>query len=112
MEYILELYSNHLMTKDKFVKLLTLFTLTQKGLTIEEVINVTNVSDEEWKLFISCFKVYILNFKGLWIMNNDSMKKVVIEKFNVESSFITELHQEIAETLGKITPNSIRKLEE
>lgn len=45
---------------------------------------ITNVTESEWKLFIACFKVFILRFKGLWIMNNDSMKRAVSEKYKVD----------------------------
>lgn len=87
---ILEFYSTHLMNKEKFIKLLTVFSLSQKGLTIEEIIAITNVSDEEWKLFLGVFKVFVLNFKGLWIVNSDLLKRIVFEKFKLEPSLVSE----------------------
>ena len=58
--------------------------MTQKGLTIEELVGMTGVLDEEWRVFIACFKAFVLNFKGLWIMNNEIMKRVVLEKYKVD----------------------------
>ncbi|EAS04845.2 Sm protein (macronuclear) [Tetrahymena thermophila SB210] len=112
IEFILDFYSNSLMNKDKFIKLLRVFTLTQKGLTIEEIMGVTLITEDEWKLFLACFKVFILSYKGMWIMNNDALKKVINEKFKQDQTQLRLLHQDIAQILGKITPNSIRKLEE
>lgn len=112
IEFIVDFYSDHLFHKEKFLKLLRVFSLTQKGLTLEEIMFLTDVNEEEWKLFLSCFKVFVLGFKGLWIFNNDSMKRVVLDKFKLEPAKVTEVHQEIASVLGKITANSIRKLEE
>lgn len=84
LEFILDFYSNNLMNKEKFIKLLRISTLTQKGLTIEELVGITGITDDEWKLFVACFKVFILSFKGMWIMNNDSMKKIILEKFKMD----------------------------
>ena len=45
-------------------------------------------------------------------MNNFSLKKVIIEKFKIETFEMRQLHEEISNILEKHTPNSIRKLEE
>ena len=47
-------------------------------------------------------------FNGLWMIKNDTFKKVILDKYD----FIPiEISEKIAQTLKK-TPNSVRKLEE
>lgn len=100
------------MDEEKFIKLIRVFTLTQKGLTIEEIMKITGVTEIEWTLFAVVFKVFVLKYKNYWIMNNDTMKRVILKKYDVAIYPIKDLHKEIAEVLEKNTPNSIRKLEE
>ena len=45
---------------------------------------ITGVTEDEWKLFVACFKIFVLSYRGMWIMNNDSMKKIINEKFKVD----------------------------
>jgi hypothetical protein len=97
------------MDKDKFIKLLYTFKIAQKGLTYEEIKNVTQVTDEEWKLFLVFFNSFLIHYQNLWILNNECLKKTICM---YEYKDIEKLHEEIAKTLESITKNSIRKLEE
>lgn len=74
------------MIKDKFIKLMRIFTLTQKGLTIEEVMEMTGITEAEWKLFMACFKVFVINYNGYLIMNNNTMKRVFLKKYEISVS--------------------------
>ncbi|CAD8193095.1 unnamed protein product [Paramecium octaurelia] len=96
----------------KFRRVLLVLSLTQKGLTYPEIESVCNITIKEWKLFLVFFKVYIMKHKDLWIIHNEIFKKVVINTYYVDIKEILELHDNIATTIDKITPNSIRKLEE
>ncbi|CAK89279.1 unnamed protein product (macronuclear) [Paramecium tetraurelia] len=96
----------------KFRRVLLVLSLTQKGLTYPEIESVCNITIKEWKLFLVFFKVYIMKHKDLWIIHNEIFKKVVINTYYVDIKEVLELHDNIATTIDKITPNSIRKLEE
>jgi hypothetical protein len=37
------------------MKLLTIFKITQKGLTHDEIMMLTNITETEWKLFLAFF---------------------------------------------------------
>jgi hypothetical protein len=49
-----------------------------------------------------------MNFKGLWMIKNDSFKKAINMKYTFNWG---ELSSKIADILKK-SPNSVRKLEE
>ena len=55
--------------------------------------------------------MYLMFYKGFWVINNDIFKKLLVKKYHSNHSEILELHEKIADTLDK-TPNSVRKLEE
>ncbi|CAD8209657.1 unnamed protein product [Paramecium pentaurelia] len=102
----------NIMEIPKFKKVLLVLALTQKGLTYPEIESVCNITIKEWKLFLVFFKVYIMIHKELWIIHNEIFKKVIINTYYIDVKEMLELHDNIATTIDKITPNSIRKLEE
>ncbi|CAD8126406.1 unnamed protein product [Paramecium sonneborni] len=102
----------NIMEISKFRKVLLVLSLTQKGLTYPEIENVCNITLKEWKLFLVFFKVYIMIHRELWIIHNEIFKKVIINTYYIDGQEMLELHDNIASTIEKITPNSIRKLEE
>ena len=53
-----------------------------------------------------------MKHRELWIIHNEIFKKVVINTYYIDVNDILALHDKIATTIDKITPNSIRKLEE
>ena len=66
---------------------------------------------EEWRTFLAFFKVFMMNYHGLWIINNDMFKRAIVNRYTGDVSAAIVLHEEVADVLEK-TPNSIRKLEE
>ncbi|CAD8212015.1 unnamed protein product [Paramecium pentaurelia] len=102
----------NIMEITKFRKVLLVLALTQKGLNYPEIESVCNITNKEWKLFLVFFKVYIMKHKELWIIHNEIFKKVIINTYYIDVKEMLELHDNIATTIDKITPNSIRKLEE
>ena len=48
------------MEKSKFLKLLSVFKLTQKGLLHEEIMMITSITDNEWKLFLAFFSPFFM----------------------------------------------------
>lgn len=53
-----------------------------------------------------------MKHRELWIIHNEIFKKVVLTQYYVDTDEMLKLHDSIATTIDKITPNSIRKLEE
>lgn len=53
-----------------------------------------------------------MKHRDLWSIHHEIFKKVVINQYYKDVHSILELHDKIATTIDKITPNSIRKLEE
>ncbi|CAD8174304.1 unnamed protein product [Paramecium pentaurelia] len=112
-QFQLEYFSKvQLLDKDKFQNVLLVLALTQKGLTYPEIESVCDITQQEWKRFLVFFKVYIMKHRDLWLIHNEIFKKVVINQYYQDVNSILELHDKIAATIDKITPNSIRKLEE
>ena len=54
---------------------------TQKGLNRFEIISITKIDPEELKLFITVFRSFLMNFKELWMIKNDSFKKSIHKKY-------------------------------
>ena len=36
---------------------------------------------EEFKLLVTIFKPFIVSFKGLWMIKNDSFKRAILDKY-------------------------------
>ncbi|CAK69854.1 unnamed protein product (macronuclear) [Paramecium tetraurelia] len=94
----------------KFIQLITVLAITQKGLTFKEIQSVCEFEDKQWKLFLLFFKIFLMKHRELWIIHNEIFKKCVINCYHNEKTL--QLHDKIAETINKYTNNSIRKLEE
>ena len=109
-DYLVNFWSTVLFenNEEKFKELIGLLISTQKGLTRGEIISITKIDHEELKLFITIFRAFLMNFKDLWMIKNDSFKRSINKKYEFN---MTEINEKIAETL-KRTPNSVRKLEE
>jgi hypothetical protein len=86
-------------------------TITEKGLTLAEILQLTHLSPTEWNHLIAVFKTYMMKYKGLWKINNEPFKKAITTRYLQDIQYVLRLHAQIAEVLQK-TPNSIRKLEE
>ncbi len=92
--------------EEKFKELIGLLISTQKGLTRHEIISITKIDAEELKQFITVFRAFLMNFKDLWMIKNDSFKKSISKKYEFNQQ---QINEKIAEALKK-TPNSVRKL--
>ncbi|CAD8161669.1 unnamed protein product [Paramecium pentaurelia] len=94
----------------KFIQLITVLAITQKGLTYKEIQSVCEFEEKQWKLFLLFFKIFLMKHRELWIIHNEIFKKCVINCYHNDKTL--QLHDKIAETIDKYTNNSIRKLEE
>jgi hypothetical protein len=82
-DYLLEFWSNSLFShQDQFKELISLLISTQKGLTRGEILSITKMDPEELKLFITIFRPFLMNFKELWMIKNDSFKKSIFTKYD------------------------------
>ncbi len=99
------------MDLEKLKKTLSILTITEKGLAVAEIFQITQLSLTEWNHLIAILKTYLMKYRGLWKINNEPFKKAISFKYLQNNSYVTKLHAEIAEVLQR-TPNSIRKLEE
>jgi hypothetical protein len=85
-----------------------LFVCTQKGLTRSEILLISKVTPDELKLFGVVFGNFLMKYRHLWMIKNDSFRKCLNSKYKFK---FQDIHERIAEVLRK-TPNSLRKLEE
>jgi hypothetical protein len=108
LDYVLEFWGKRLFrSEDKFRELMGLFVCTQKGLTRSEILFISKVSSEELKVFGVVFNSFLMRYRQLWMIKNDSFRKCLNQKYRFK---FPEVHERIAEALRK-TPNSLRKLE-
>jgi hypothetical protein len=88
-DYILEFWSKILFpNEEKFKELIGLLISTQKGLTRSEIISITKIDHEDLKLFITVFRAFLMNFKDLWMIKNDSFKRSINKKYQFSSGVI------------------------
>lgn len=85
-----------------------LFVCTQKGLTRSEIMMISKVSSEELRIFSVVFREFVMSWRHLRMIKNDSFRKALHRKYRFK---VQEVHDKIAEALRR-TPNSLRKLEE
>lgn len=107
----LEFFKNRIIPEESFKKLFGVLTLTQKGLSIDEIQRIITISDAKWHMVLVFFKSFFMLYKGLWKNNNDFLKRKVEFRYLNDPLYVQSLHREIAKSLEH-TPNSIRKLEE
>jgi hypothetical protein len=109
LDYVLEFWGRRIFrSEDKFRELMGLFVCTQKGLTRSEILLISKVTSEELKLFGVVFGNFLMKYRHLWMIKNDSFRKCLNHKYKFK---FQDIHERIAEALRK-TPNSLRKLEE
>jgi hypothetical protein len=99
------------MDQEKFKKVLHLFCVCQKGLSMQEIFNMAKINQREWNLFLAIFKEFLIFYRNLFHITNSSFKKAILEKFPMTPKMTKQYHEEIAQSLEK-SPMSIRKLEE
>lgn len=99
------------MSPEKFQMLMSLFTLTQKGLTAAEMFAVADITTQEWNKAIAVFKTFLMKYSDLWKISNEVFKKAITAFFLTNTEYRFKLHNCIADALEKV-PNSVRKLEE
>ncbi len=54
---------------------------------------IADIKDEEWKVYLAVFKVFLMHYKELWIVNNDSFKKAIFLKYHSDPATILETHK-------------------
>ena len=110
--YLLEYFSHNITDFDKFAGIMAALNITEKGLSEMEILTLTGANEKEWNYILAIFKTFMMKYKDLWKVNNETFKKAIRAKFQEDPAYTTQLHSDIAEILNKKTSNSIRKLEE
>ena len=100
------------MDYEKFKGVLVALNITEKGLSETEISTLTGATTKEWNFILAVFKTFMMKYRDLWKINNETFKKAIRQMFQDEPGYTVQLHSDIAEILNKKTSNSIRKLEE
>ncbi len=110
--FLLDYFSKNIMDPDNFKALLTAMTITEKGLTETELLDLVRIQPKEWKSLVAVFKNFFMKYKDLWKINNEPFKKAISQFYSLKNSpYVTKLHEDVSEVIKK-APTSIRKLEE
>ena len=106
-----------IMDKQKFIEMMVYLSITFKGVTLQELFDLTGINMKEWTLSLVFFKTYISCYKEtLWRISNDTLTKVIYERYmeNVVVNgkpIIQRYYLNLGNQMNR-TENSIRKLEE
>jgi hypothetical protein len=106
--FILQYFSSRIVKAEIFKEIMLVLSVTQKGLTVEELIRLSMASQDDLRVIFLVFRVFFMNYEGFWKNNSDIFRKAVFDFYKVD---VQNVHADIAKTMAK-TPNSIRKLEE
>ena len=83
-EYIVEYFSNNTIDHVKYKKALSILTLTQKGLTLSEIMDITKMTVDEWNILVACLKTYLMKYRTFWKINNENFKKAIYRQILVK----------------------------
>ena len=109
---LLNYFEQKICDATQFKEVMLFMTLTFKGLTLEELMHLTKITIQQWKLLLVFFKPYFFTFKGLWSVSDESFKSSVLNRYlEGKSKNAIPYHARIGKEMDT-TPNSIRKLEE
>jgi len=110
--FLLNHFSKTMMEPTKFKDILIALTISEKGLSTKEILTLTKISQREWNSFVAVFETFMMKYKDLWSISEESFRKVVTQRYiQNNAEYITKLHGDIANVLAQ-TSNSLRKLEE
>jgi len=100
------------MEPKKFKDILVALTLSEKGLSTQEILSLTRVTQKEWKHLVAILEPFLMKYKDLWKISEESFRKAISQQYlQNNSEYVIKLHTDIAEVLSG-TSNSLRKLEE
>lgn len=109
---LIEFFEDKICQPSQFREVMLFLTLTFKGLTLTELMNLTKIDQQQWKQLLVFFKPYFFTFKGLWSVSDESFKHSVSKRY-LEGKLknAVPFYARIGKEMDN-TPNSIRKLEE
>ncbi len=100
------------MDPKKFKSVLLALTISEKGLTANEIFALTRATQKEWKHLVAIFEPFLMKYKHLWRISEESFRQAITSRYiQNDPEYILKLHTDIAEVLSG-TSNSLRKLEE
>lgn len=117
IEKMLECLEEKVIPKQKFIDTLSYLSITFKGLTLQELFEVAQITNEEWLLMLVFFKNFFNCYREtVWTMSNDTLKQTVRQRYldgktSEGKAVLHTYHLKLGNQMNK-TPNSIRKLEE
>ena len=110
--YVLNFFKDNLIDQGRCVKICLILSLNLKGLTKEEILNLSGATMKEFSIVLIHFNSIIIFYRIYFIMNDEFMKEKIKSLYaQANSSGFNEIHEEIATELDR-TAHSIRKLEE
>lgn len=70
-----------------------LFVCTQKGLTKNEIMMISKCTNDELRLFSLVFGSFLMQYRQLWMIKNDSFRKCLYRKYRFKYQ---EIHERVA----------------
>ena len=49
-----------------------------------ELLSITKMDPEEFKLFVTISRPFLMSFNGLWMIKNDTFKTCILEKYDLD----------------------------
>ena len=95
-DFSLNYLENCLLDKASFTSISMLFSVITKGVTIDEILRICGITIKDWKLYLSVFKSFIMNYDTIWIANNEFFKNALIRKYHQSKEALIDFHFHVA----------------
>ena len=56
-----------------------MLVMTTKGLSEDEILEIADISREEWGLFYAIFNKFIIRYNGWYLIINNKLKKALLD---------------------------------
>lgn len=93
---ILDMYGQVPAFKGKLIETLMYLTLTQKGITIKEFIQLTKFSEDDWYIFETIFRPVIVKYDKIYSIKSSGFSKRVRDKEPKLETKLVKYHEKIS----------------
>ena len=111
---MVDFLGGRLLERKSLAEVLSVICLSNKGISMEEIIRVVGVAQADIMRMMTVFNEYIVVYRGFYVCNNDVFRRIVLEycfRGDFKNRNRKDLHRRVHEALES-TAVSVRRLEE
>lgn len=106
------MFRGRIVDNESMMSLLTALALTHKGLTRNEIMHYSKLDEEDTRLLLELFDVFLICYKGYYMSHNTRFRSVIDRLKTPLPESEKERVQASISIIFEKSPNNVRKLEE